>query len=42
MWYLVWLVGLPLAAAFAIASALWYELKDEITLKNQNKSSSSH
>lgn len=26
MWYFAWLLGLPLAAAFAVLNAMWYEL----------------
>ena len=29
MWYFAWLLGLPLAAAFAVLNAMWYELMDE-------------
>ncbi len=29
MWYFAWLLGLPLAAAFAILNAMWYELMDD-------------
>ena len=27
MWYFAWLLGLPLAAAFAVLNAMWYELR---------------
>ncbi|WP_366654219.1 cytochrome bd-I oxidase subunit CydX [Fodinicurvata sp. EGI_FJ10296] len=26
MWYFAWILGLGLAAAFAILNAMWYEL----------------
>ncbi len=26
MWYFAWILGLPLAAAFAVLNAMWYEL----------------
>lgn len=26
MWYFAWLLGFPLAAAFAVLNAMWYEL----------------
>jgi cytochrome bd-I ubiquinol oxidase subunit X len=26
MWYFAWMLGLPLAAAFAVLNAMWYEL----------------
>ncbi|MBN8930813.1 MAG: cytochrome bd-I oxidase subunit CydX, partial [Rhizobium pusense] len=25
MWYFAWLLGLPLAAIFAVMNAMWYE-----------------
>ncbi|HWL82707.1 MAG TPA: cytochrome bd-I oxidase subunit CydX [Roseomonas sp.] len=28
MWYFAWLLGLPLAAAFAVLNALWFELHE--------------
>ncbi|CAA0088615.1 Cytochrome bd ubiquinol oxidase subunit X [Starkeya nomas] len=30
MWYFAWLLGLPLAAAFAVLNAMWYELMDDL------------
>ena len=38
MWYLVWLVGFPLAAAFAVLNAIWYELKESDTQKKNRNS----
>jgi len=29
MWYFAWLLGLPLAAAFAVLNAMWYEMMDD-------------
>lgn len=29
MWYFSWALGLPLAAAFAVLNAMWYELMDD-------------
>ncbi|MET0543048.1 MAG: cytochrome bd-I oxidase subunit CydX [Variovorax sp.] len=29
MWYFSWILGLPLAAAFAVLNAMWYELADD-------------
>ena len=26
MWYFAWILGLPLAAAFAVLNAMWLEL----------------
>jgi cyd operon protein YbgT len=38
MWYFAWLLGLPLAAAFAVLNAMWYELvEDDTTRNNSNK-----
>lgn len=28
MWYFAWILGLPLAAAFAVLNAMWFELID--------------
>ena len=27
MWYFAWLLGLPLAAIFAVANAMWLEMQ---------------
>ncbi len=32
MWYFAWVLGLPLAAAFAIINAMWLELKGDEAL----------
>lgn len=29
MWYFSWLLGLPLAATFAVLNAMWYELVED-------------
>lgn len=29
MWYFAWLLGLPLAAIFAVLNAMWYELVED-------------
>ncbi|WP_412057911.1 cytochrome bd-I oxidase subunit CydX [Bartonella sp. DGB2] len=29
MWYFAWLLGLPLAIAFSVLIAMWYELMDD-------------
>lgn len=29
MWYFSWTLGLPLAAAFAVLNAMWFELTDD-------------
>lgn len=29
MWYFAWLLGLPLAALFAVLNAMWFELRTD-------------
>ena len=29
MWYFAWILGFPLAAAFAVLNAMWYELMED-------------
>ena len=29
MWYFAWLLGLPLAASFAVINAMWLELQQD-------------
>ena len=29
MWYFAWLLGLPLAAIFAVMNAMWLELQED-------------
>jgi cyd operon protein YbgT len=29
MWYFSWMLGLPLAATFAVLNAMWFELKED-------------
>lgn len=29
MWYFAWALGLPLAAAFAVLNAMWFELTED-------------
>lgn len=29
MWYFAWLLGLPLAAIFAVMNAMWLELNED-------------
>ncbi|WGD28829.1 cytochrome bd-I oxidase subunit CydX [Ancylobacter sp. WKF20] len=35
MWYFAWILGLPLAAAFAVLNAMWYELMDDAARKDR-------
>ncbi|MFG1265559.1 MULTISPECIES: cytochrome bd-I oxidase subunit CydX [Xanthobacter] len=39
MWYFAWLLGLPLAAAFAVLNAMWFELMDDRARTLASKSS---
>ncbi len=29
MWYSAWLLGMPLAAAFAVLNAMWFEMMED-------------
>ncbi len=29
MWYFAWILGLPLAAIFAVMNAMWLELQED-------------
>ena len=42
MWYFAWALGLPLAAAFAVLNAMWFELMadDAESKKALNKANS--
>ena len=33
MWYFAWLLGLPLAAAFAVLNAMWFELMEDDAIR---------
>jgi len=35
MWYFAWLLGLPLAAIFAVMNAMWLELKEDERVINE-------
>lgn len=35
MWYFSWMLGLPLAAAFAVLNAMWFELMDDEATRKQ-------
>ncbi|WP_312530097.1 cytochrome bd-I oxidase subunit CydX [Paracoccus sp. (in: a-proteobacteria)] len=37
MWYFAWLLGLPLAAAFAVINAMWLELQEDSRLLEQRR-----
>ena len=29
MWYIAWMLGLPLAAMFAVVNAMWLEMRED-------------
>ena len=29
MWYFAWILGLPLAAGFAVVNAMWLEMQED-------------
>ena len=33
MWYFAWILGLLLAATFAVLNAMWYELMDDEAIR---------
>ena len=35
MWFFAWLLGLPLAAAFAVLNAMWLELMEDEALRQE-------
>lgn len=35
MWYFAWILGLPLAAAFAVLNAMWFELMDDEVIRKR-------
>ncbi|MBV7408426.1 cytochrome bd-I oxidase subunit CydX [Maritimibacter sp. DP1N21-5] len=35
MWYFAWLLGLPLAALFAVLNAMWLELREDQRLAEE-------
>ncbi len=34
MWYFAWLLGLPLAAIFAVVNAMWLEMQADRAIMN--------
>jgi len=39
MWYFAWLLGLPVAAMFAVVNAMWLELQQDRLLTEDDDSS---
>jgi len=37
MWYFAWLLGLPLAAAFAVLNAMWLEMRMDNCLAEEGE-----
>lgn len=37
MWYFAWILGLPLAAIFAVVNAMWLELQEDRRLLDQRR-----
>ncbi|GAA0285476.1 cytochrome bd-I oxidase subunit CydX [Rhodovulum strictum] len=35
MWYFAWMLGLPLAALFAVVNAIWLELHGDSVLMDE-------
>ena len=35
MWYFAWILGLPLAAAFAVLNAMWFEMTEDQKLRDK-------
>lgn len=37
MWYFAWLLGLPLAALFAVVNAMWLEMREDQRLTSDGE-----
>jgi cyd operon protein YbgT len=37
MWYFAWILGLPLAAIFAVMNAMWLEMKEDEKIINDDE-----
>jgi cyd operon protein YbgT len=37
MWYFAWLLGLPLAALFAVVNAMWLEMREDQVLVEEHE-----
>lgn len=35
MWYFAWILGLPLAAMFAVLNAMWLEMREDARLADE-------
>jgi len=36
MWYFAWLLGLPLAALFAVLNAMWLEMREDSSMTQED------
>lgn len=36
MWYFSWILGIGLACAFAILNAMWFEMREDRIVKEQD------
>ncbi|CUJ84806.1 cytochrome bd-I oxidase subunit CydX [Shimia thalassica] len=36
MWYFAWILGLPLAAMFAVLNAMWLEMREDARLAEED------
>ncbi|ATG49445.1 MULTISPECIES: cytochrome bd-I oxidase subunit CydX [Celeribacter] len=36
MWYFAWILGLPLAALFAVLNAMWLEMREDARLADEH------
>ncbi|MDE3121071.1 MAG: cytochrome bd-I oxidase subunit CydX [Paracoccaceae bacterium] len=37
MWYFAWLLGLPLAAGFAVVNAMWLEMQEDSIMAGERE-----
>ena len=37
MWYFAWILGLPLAAMFAVLNAMWLEMREDARLAEEDR-----
>ncbi len=37
MWYFAWMLGLPLAAGFAVINAMWLELQEDAVMAGERE-----
>jgi cytochrome bd-I ubiquinol oxidase subunit X len=37
MWYFAWMLGFPLAAAFAVLNAMWFEMREDAAAEKERR-----